>query len=188
PPLAVQYTDYAHWQRQQPPTALAEDLAFWKTTLADAPVLTLPTDHPRPAIRSAAGATHTLTLNPDTIHHLTTHAHTHDATLFMALTAATTIWLSRHTGQTDITLGTATSGRTHTELEPLIGFFVNTLPLRTHTTETHTYTQHLTHIRTTTLNAYTHDTTPFERIVDTATPHRDPSRNPLTEAMIVLDN
>ncbi|HZR52502.1 MAG TPA: condensation domain-containing protein, partial [Streptosporangiaceae bacterium] len=131
-PLPVQYADYAVWQRGQlTDTVLADGLDYWATQLAGLAPLELPADHPRPPVRTSAGATCQFTIGAEVTAGLKNLARGHDATLFMVLTAATQLLLARWTGQDDIALGTAVAGRDRPELEHIIGFFVNTIVLRT---------------------------------------------------------
>src|SRR5262249_39098737 len=133
PDLGLQYADYASWQRRwMAGPVLAQQLEYWKDNLADAPAsLDLPADRPRPAVQTHRGASVPFELSPSVTSALRSLGQAEDATLFMALLAAFQLLLSRYTGQDDIVVGTATANRAQVELEPLIGFFVNTLALRT---------------------------------------------------------
>ncbi|WP_182875698.1 non-ribosomal peptide synthetase [Microbispora sp. H10670] len=190
PPLPLQYADYAAWQRQQLTGGHLDDhLAYWRTHLTDAPLaLNLPTDHPRPRTRTRThtGGYQTITLP----RHLTTALRTlctdNGVTPFMATLAVYAALLSRYTGQTDILIGTPIANRPHPHLQPLIGFFVNTLPIRIDLTDDPTTTELLQHIRTTTINAYAHQDLPFEQLVRDLRPKRDPTRPPLTEVLFSL--
>src|SRR5205807_1802840 len=179
-PLPAHYADYAIWPRGQlTDTALAAGLDYWTTQLSGLAPLELPTDHPRPAIRTSAGATCQFTIPADVTAQLKNLARTHDATLFMVLAAATQILLSRWSGQDDIAVGTAVAGRARAELEHIIGFFVNTIVLRSTITSRDTFTGFLTQVRDTVLDAFAHQHVPFERVVDAVAPDRDTSRTPL---------
>ena len=188
-PLPVQYADFAVWQRGQlTDTTLAAGLDYWTGQLTGLAPLELPADRPRPPVRTPAGATCQFTIPAETTTALKNLARAHDATLFMVLTAATQTLLSRWTGQDDIAIGTAVAGRDHAELEHIIGFFVNTIVLRTTINPHDTFTTLLTHVRDTTLDAFAHQHIPFERVVDALQPDRDTSRTPLFQAMILLQN
>src|ERR1700677_4846169 len=188
-PLPVQYADFAVWQRAQlTDTVLAAGLDYWTTQLSGLAPLELPTDRPRPAIRTSSGATWQFTIPAEVTAQLKDLARAHDATLFMTLAAATQILLSRWSGQNDIAIGTAVAGRDRAELEHIIGFFVNTIVLRSTVDNRSTFTGFLSQVRDTTLDAFAHQHVPFERVVDAVQPDRDPSRTPLFQAMIVLQN
>ncbi|TRV71314.1 hypothetical protein FKN01_31995, partial [Streptomyces sp. 130] len=167
PPLPVQYADFAAWQRTTlTGPALERRLAHWTSKLDGIVPLELPTDRPRPAVRTSAGAQHLFTLPADTTRRLTEVARAHNATLFMAVTALSQLALSRWTGQTDIAVGTTVSGRDRAETEGLIGFFVNTLVLRTEVEEPLPFGRFLDGVRETVLEAFAHADVPFERVVD----------------------
>ncbi|ROR38129.1 non-ribosomal peptide synthetase [Kitasatospora cineracea] len=189
PALPVQYADFASWQRNHLTGQVLDDqLAHWRTALADLTTLDLPTDHPRPTTRTGRGATITHTLPTTLITQLETLARTHRATTFMVLLAAFHTVLARWSGQTDIAIGTPIAGRNRAETEGLIGFFVNTLVTRTDLTDNPTFATHLTRVRDNVLNAFDHQDLPFERLVEDLKPPRDPSRNPLFQAWFVTQN
>jgi amino acid adenylation domain-containing protein/non-ribosomal peptide synthase protein (TIGR01720 family) len=189
PALGVQYADFALWQRGQLTSDLADQqLAYWRAQLADAPVLELPTDRPRPAVHTTSGALQDFVIPAPVTAGLKELSRRHDSTLFITLVAACQLLLGRWSGQSDITVGTVTSGRHRTELEPLIGFFVNTLVLRTHLEPTQPFTELLGRVKNTVLDAFAHQEIPFERLVDELHPTRDTSRTPLFQAMVVLQN
>ncbi|MER7414397.1 non-ribosomal peptide synthetase [Streptomyces cacaoi] len=187
PELAVQYADFAVWQRAAlTGPALDEKLEYWRVQLAGAPVLELPTDRPRPAVRTRAGSTYDHDIDPLVLGRLAEVCGAQDVTLFMGLTAATQLTLARFSGQNDIVLGTATTGRDRPELEGQLGFFVNTLALRTRIDESRTGAELLSGVRETVLDAFAHADVPFDRVVDAVVTERDPSRTPLVQAMMVL--
>ncbi|MCA1694106.1 MAG: condensation domain-containing protein, partial [Actinobacteria bacterium] len=189
PVLPVQYADFAVWQRDQLTTTRADQqLAYWRTQLADPPALELPTDRPRPAVHTTHGALLDFVVPADVTARLKELGRRHDSTLFITLVAACQLLLGRWSGQDDITVGTVTSGRDRAELERLIGFFVNTLVLRTHLDHTQSFSQLLTQVKNTVLDAFAHQDVPFERLVDELQPTRDTSRTPLFQAMIALEN
>ncbi|MFJ3335011.1 non-ribosomal peptide synthase/polyketide synthase [Streptomyces sp. NPDC086766] len=185
PPLPVSYADYAHWQRG---TATDEHLAYWKEHLAGLETLDLPTDRPRPALRTHGGATVRLVLPRGTTRRLVQVGRDRQATLFTTLVAAAQTYLARLTGGRDITVGTVTSGRDRAETQALVGFFVNTLVLRSRVEPGRPFPEFLTEVRGTVRDALAHQEAPFERVVDEVQPVRDTSRTPLFQVMVVLQN
>ncbi|QKV91249.1 non-ribosomal peptide synthase/polyketide synthase [Streptomyces sp. NA02950] len=189
PPLPVGYADYASWQRTELSGPYAEEqLTYWKHQLTGVPPLELPTDRPRPAVRTRNGATVEFALPAEVGGRLKDHGRTRGTTLFMTLVAASQVLLARLSGQRDIAVGTVTSGRDRTEVEQLIGFFVNTLVLRSTVDCRCGFTDFLAKVRGTVLDAFAHQSVPFERVVDEVQPARDTSRTPLFQAMVVLQN
>ncbi|MFI5821203.1 non-ribosomal peptide synthase/polyketide synthase [Streptomyces rishiriensis] len=188
PPLPVQYADYAHWQRTAGDSTTQEQLAYWKRQLADTEPLELPTDRPRPPVRTSNGATTRLVLPARTAQRLTRLARDRGTTLFTALVAAAQAYLARLSGGRDIAVGTVTSGRDRPETQALVGFFVNTLVLRSQVATEQPFTDFLTGVRQTVLDAFAHQDVPFERVVDEVQPVRDTSRSPLFQVMVVLQN
>ncbi|AUS81136.1 hypothetical protein C1701_25470 [Actinoalloteichus sp. AHMU CJ021] len=188
PELPAQYADYAVWQREGDAAGTDEQLAYWRNVLADAQPLTLPSDRPRPAVRTTSGALHRFTVPAALVAELRAAAHRQGASLFMALTTVTQLLLARYSGQEDVTVGTVTSGRERSELEGVVGFFVNTLPLRTAVRETRTLTQLLGDVRETVLGAFAHQSVPFSRLIDELAPERDTSRTPLVQVVVILQN
>ncbi|AUS79786.1 non-ribosomal peptide synthetase [Actinoalloteichus sp. AHMU CJ021] len=189
PELPLQYVDYAVWQRKQlSGDALDGKLAYWRDQLSGLPTLSLPTDRPRPAVRTTAGAMHTFAVPAALVRGLRRVGRPHGASLFMALTALTQLVLARHSGQDDIAVGTVTSGRERAEFEETVGFFVNTVVLRTRIDETRTFDQLLADVRDTVLTAFANQDVPFTRLIDELVPDRDTSRTPLVQAMVVLQN
>ncbi|MBV9059976.1 MAG: amino acid adenylation domain-containing protein, partial [Pseudonocardiales bacterium] len=189
PPLDIHYVDYALWQRQLLSEAVLDTaMQYWRAQLAGVPALELPTDRPRPAVMTSAGATHQFVVPASVAAGLARLGQRLDGTLFMTLVAACQILFSRYSGQHDIAVGTVTSGRDRAELEGLIGFFVNTLVLRSQIDSGHSFNQFLAQVRETVLDAFAHQQVPFERVVDELIPVRDTSRTPLFQAMVVLQN
>ncbi|GLZ28595.1 hypothetical protein Lesp02_07850 [Lentzea sp. NBRC 105346] len=182
PPLPVQYADFAAWQRSLP---LGEQLDYWREQLRGVTAVELPTDRPRPAVHTTNGAQHEFTLPACGLRSL---VRGHDSTMFTALVAACTLLLQRWSGQDDIAIGTVTSGREHPELERLVGFFVNTLTLRSTVDGEKSFTEFLTDVRRTVLDAFAHQDVPFERVVDAVQPDRDTSRTPLFQVLVALQN
>jgi amino acid adenylation domain-containing protein len=184
PPL--QYADFAVWQRREP--VPAELLAAWRDRLAGAPALELPADRLDPARRSASGSTLLRLLPADLAAGLATAARPWGATLFMALLAGFDALLHRHTGQTDLVVGTAVAGRGRVELEGVVGCFVNTLALRIDLGSTKTFGDLLTEVRSVALAAFRDQDVPFERLVEEIHPERDSARRPFPRALLVLQN
>ncbi|HJT03156.1 MAG TPA: amino acid adenylation domain-containing protein, partial [Pseudonocardiaceae bacterium] len=188
-PLPVQYADFAAWQRATlSGPALDEGLAYWRSQLHALSPLELPTDRPRPAVRTSAGATHEFVVPAEVTAGLKQLGQQLDGTLFMTLVGACQVLLSRWSGQDDIAVGTVVSGRDRAELEGLIGFFVNTVVLRSRVTHGPTFREFLADVRETVLDAFVHQHVPFERVVDELAPVRDISRSPLFQAMVILQN
>ncbi|WP_447009850.1 non-ribosomal peptide synthase/polyketide synthase [Saccharothrix hoggarensis] len=189
PELPVQYADYAVWQRERlAGPELERQLDHWRERLAGVPPLELPTDRPRPAVRSTKGAVHPFTVPTAVTDRLKDLARQQDGTLFMALVAACQALFARWSRQDDVAVGTVASGRERTELEGLIGFFVNTLVLRSSVDGSRSFRDFLGQVRTTALDAFAHQDVPFERIVDEVRPERDTSRTPLFQVMVLLQN
>lgn len=190
PPLPIQYTDYAYWQRTWLQGEIfITQLAYWKRQLhALPPLLPLPTDYPRPAIQHFQGARQTLLLSPEILAALKQLGKQQGVTLFMALLATFQILLARYSGQQDIVVGTPIANRQHSELEGLIGFFANTLVLRTDVAGELSFVQLLQRVRKICLDAYTHQDLPFEKLVEELQPARNTSYSPLFQVMFTFQN
>lgn len=188
-PLPVQYADYAIWQREWlQGDVLDEQLRYWRNQLANTPVLDLPTDRPRPAVQTYRGAEESLQVPQTLLERLKTLSRDSDVTLFMTLLAAFKVLLHRYTHQGDIVVGSPVAGRTEPEVEELIGFFVNTLALRTDVSGNPTFLDLLDRVRTVALDAYAYQDVPFEKLVDELDVERDTSYTPLFQVMFVLQN
>ncbi|NJO80366.1 MAG: hypothetical protein HC827_18875 [Cyanobacteria bacterium RM1_2_2] len=183
--LPIQYADFAAWQRCQP---LTEQLTYWKKQLQDAPVLELPTAYPRPAVRSLRGASYRFQLSSSLTQSLQQLSQQMSSTLFMTLLAAFKILLHRYTDSDDIVVGTVIANRNRTELEGLIGFFANTLALRSNLANNPTFEALLHQVRETALAAYAHQDLPFEQLVDALQLQRSLSHTPLFQVLFVLQN
>ncbi|MBY8849756.1 amino acid adenylation domain-containing protein, partial [Saccharothrix sp. MB29] len=181
---AVQYPDFAVWDRANP----EGDLAHWRERLAGLESLDLPTDRPRPALRTTAGAVLRRPLPADLVERLTGVGRAHEAAQFMTLTAAVQLLLAARTGQRDVAVGTVSSGRDRADLERAVGFFVRTLVLRSWVEPDLPFTAFLDQVRDTALAAFAHDDVPFDRVVEAVGAPRDPSRTPLFDVMVVLQN
>jgi amino acid adenylation domain-containing protein len=189
PAPALQYADFCLWERERLTGSVLDDLrSYWKEQLAGAPVLELPTDRPRPPVQSGRGAAVYSMVASPVIADLKALAQQERATLFMVLLAAFQTLLHRYTGQTDVVVGTYTANRHREELEDLIGFFVNTLPLRADLFGRPTFRQLLTQVRETALDAFEHQDLPFARLIQELSPERDLSRNPLSQIAFQLLN
>ena len=190
PELPVQYVDFAAWQREWIQSeVLDRQVAYWKKELAGAPfVLELPTDKARPAVQSFRGATEIFQLPAELFEQLKSMGREQQVTLFMVLEAAFTALLHRYTGQDDILVGTPISGRTHSEIENLIGDFLNTLVLRARFSERMSFRSLLQQVRERALGAYAHSDMSFDRLVAELSPERDASHSPLFQVMFILHN
>jgi amino acid adenylation domain-containing protein len=189
PELAIQYGDYAHWQRQQLRGPLKEvSLLYWRRQLEGLGVLDLPTDRPRPAVLTHAGAREHVTLPGELGAGLRQLSRQCEATLYMTLLAAFQALLGRYSGQQDIAVGTPVAGRQRLELEPLIGVFINTLVLRARISPGQSFRELLAQVRTTTLDAFAHQEMPFELLIEELRPVRDSSRSPLIQALFQVRN
>jgi len=187
PELAVQYADFALWQREWlRGERLERQLAYWRRRLEGLPVLELPTDRPRPAVQRYRGASHSFTLPGSLAEELRGLGRSEQATLFMVLLAGFKALLSRYRRQEDISLMAPIAGRGRPELEPLIGFFVNSLVLRTDLSGDPSFHELLRRVRETALGAYAHQDLPFEMLVEKLQPERDLSRNPLFQVTFQL--
>jgi Condensation domain len=182
-PLPIQYADYAVWQRQWlQGDVLEEQLAYWKHQLAGLPArLELPADRPRPPTQRFRGALHWLAMPPELGESVLLLSRREEVTPFMVLLAAFQALLYGWTGQEDIAVGSPMAGRTRTAFEGLIGFFANTLVLRTDLGGTPTFRELLGRVREVVLGAHAHQEVPFEKLVEALRPPRDPSRNPLVQ-------
>ncbi|MBB5928532.1 non-ribosomal peptide synthase/polyketide synthase [Streptomyces echinatus] len=184
PPL--QYPDFAVWERRQRAAGGdAADLAYWKRHLTGLQHLELPTDRPRPAVRTTAGAAHRHTLPAELVNRLRQLAAGRGTTVFTLFAGASALLFSRYSGQRDVAFGTVTTGRGRRDLEDVPGFFANTVVLRGEVDERATVDRFVESMRTTVLDAFAHDTVPFDRVVEELAPPRDPSRTPLVQALVV---
>ncbi len=190
PPLGVQYGDFAVWQRGWlAGDALRRQLDWWRERLAGSPpALELPTDRPRPAVASGRGASVLLRVPADDVRALRTVGRREGATLYMVLRAAADVLLARWSGQEDLVVGSPIAGRTRVELEGQIGFFVNTLALRTDLAGDPAFHELVARVRETALGAYAHQDLPFERLVEEVAPERSLSRTPVFQVMFALQN
>jgi amino acid adenylation domain-containing protein/non-ribosomal peptide synthase protein (TIGR01720 family) len=187
PELPLQYADFSLWQRQWlQGEVLAKQLDYWRQTLAGAPILDLPTDRPRPAVQRYKAARHTFEVGADVAQRLQELSAQEGATVFMTLLAAFQVLLSRYSGQEDVCVGTPVANRNRAEFERLIGFFANTLVMRTNLSGNPSFRELLRRVREGCLGAYDHQDMPFERLVAELQPQRDLSRQPLFQVLFVL--
>ena len=190
PALPLQYADYALWQRSWLQGAVLERQAgFWKQLLAGAPaLLELPADHARPPVQSYRGGSVDFSLGAELSNKLRALARRHDATLFMTVFAGLALLLARLAGQDQVVIGTPVANRNRTELEGMIGLFVNTLALPARLDESMSVGALLDQVKETTLSAYGHQDLPFEQLVELLQPVRSLASSPVFQVMLVLDN
>lgn len=187
--IELQYADVAAWQRRRfAEGIMAPDLDYWRQRLAGAPPLDLPTDHPRPEAQAYRGATFETTIDAPLAALLSRRTREIGVTTFMALVAAFGALLRRWSGQDDLVIGFPAAGRTRSELEPLIGLFVNTLPLRLQFAPAISFEALLGEVRARTLEALSHQELPFEKLVDALGVERSLARSPLFGVMFVMQN
>jgi amino acid adenylation domain-containing protein len=189
PELAVHYADFAAWQRQWfQGERLERELAYWRRQLAGAPsMIDLPTDRPRPAEQTFHGHYQLVELSPHLAAELRALSHASGATMFMTLLAAFNVLLYRTSGQTDLVLGTPIANRNKLEVERVIGYFLNTLLIRSDLSGNPTFREALERTRATCLEAYAHQEIHFEKLVQALQPRRDLNRNPLFNMMFVFN-
>ncbi|OMF04068.1 non-ribosomal peptide synthetase [Paenibacillus amylolyticus] len=189
-PLRIQYKDYAVWQQSdEQKTQLAKQEAYWIDMFrGELPVLEMPTDYPRPAMQSYEGRTLQLFMNIEKSEGLKRLAAENGATLYMVLLAAYNVLLHKYSGQEDVVVGTPIAGRNHSDVQPLIGMFVNTLAIRSYPAAGKTFLDYLKEIKETTLGAFEHQNYPFEELVDKVNVARDLRRHPLFDTMFALQN
>ncbi|UZK57721.1 amino acid adenylation domain-containing protein [Streptomyces drozdowiczii] len=194
-PLRVQYADYTLWQHRllgddgDPDSLAARQTAFWQEALRGAPgLLALPLDRPRPAVPSHRGASVPFDLPAPAHAALVRLARTAGCTPFMVLQAALAVTLGAHGAGSDIPLGTAVAGRTDEVLDELVGFFVNTVVLRTDLSGEPTFRELLDRVKQSDIAAFGHSDLPFERIVEAVNPERSGDHHPLFQTMLVLQN
>ncbi|HZR43343.1 MAG TPA: amino acid adenylation domain-containing protein, partial [Ktedonobacteraceae bacterium] len=190
PELTIQYADFAIWQREWlQGEVLEQHLSYWKQQLEQAPaLLEIPTDRPRPAVQSYRGGHYSFLLPLSLRENLKELSQREGVTFFMTLLAVFKTLLYRYTEQEDIVVGTPIANRRQTQIENLIGFFVNMLVLRTNLAGNPTFLELLGRVRETALDAYAHQDLPFEQLVDALHPEREMSHAPLFQVLFVLQN
>ncbi|MBD2019898.1 non-ribosomal peptide synthetase, partial [Leptolyngbya sp. FACHB-36] len=186
PELSIQYADFAHWQREWlQGDVLEAQLRYWRQQLKDVPLLNVSGSH---SVQRHQGAIQLLELPQRLLDALEELSQRSGVTLFMTLLAAFQTLLYRYSGQTDIAIGSPIANRHRSELEDLIGFFVNSLVLRTDLSGNPPFRDLLARVQETTLSAYAHQDLPFEKLVEVLQPERDLSRNPLFQVVFALQN
>ena len=188
-PLSIQFGDFAVWQHERfQESQIQDDLEYWKRQLADLTTLQMPTDHPRPSIQTHRGGKKSFILNEALTAAIKTLSRNENATLFMTLLAAFQTLLHRYTSQDDIVVGTAVDGRPQLETEEVIGFFLNTLVLRSQFSGNPTFRRLLERVREVCLGAFNHRNFPFDKLVEELHPERNLSYNPLFRVGFVFQN
>ncbi len=190
PELPIQYVDFAVWQRDWlKGEVLEEEFSYWRERLAGLPpILPLPTDRPRPPMQGFRGATHAFRVPAAVASRVKSLALKQGTTLFAALLAAFKVLLYRYTSQSDIALGVPVANRNRVEVENLIGFFVNTVVLRSDLSGNPTFSELLRRVAKISLEAYGHQDLPFEKLVEELQPERNLSHTPLFQVMFALQN
>nr|WP_245585859.1 amino acid adenylation domain-containing protein [Paenibacillus pinihumi] len=190
PKLRIQYKDYAAWQQTAEYTdRLAKQESYWMHQLSgELPTLEMPTDFVRPAVQQFEGDVTLFALNKEQTEHLNRLAAEHGATLYMVLLAAYTTLLHKYTAQEDIIIGTPIAGRNQTELEPLIGMFVNTLAIRNYPAGEKTFAELMAEVKDTALAAFENQDYPFETLVEKVQSSRDMSRNPVFDTIFSVEH
>ena len=188
-PPEIQYADYAIWQRNYlKGEVLERKISYWKEKLEGVAALQLPTDKPRPAIQSTRGSASRFTIPKEISDQLQALSKEEGTTMFMTLLASLNILLQKYSGQEDICVGSPVANRTQAETEGLIGFFVNTLALRSEVKAEQSFKELLQQVKATTTGAYDHQDLPFEKVVEAVVKERDLSRPPLFQVLFVLQN
>lgn len=190
PELPIQYVDFAAWQREWfQGEVLERQLRYWKEKLSGSlPVLELPADRPRPAVQTYNGSKLSFTISKELTEALKILSQREGVTLFVTLLAAFDVLLLRYSGQEDLLVGTPIANRNRAEIEELVGFFTNTLVLRSDLSNNPTFRELLRRVHETALGAYAHQDLPFEKLVEELNPHREPSRSPVFQVMFSLLN
>jgi amino acid adenylation domain-containing protein len=187
--LTVSYGDVAAWQQARlTGEVLEQQLAYWRKQLAAPPVLELPTDYPRSPVQTFNGDSHYFRLDVASTQQLKQLSQEHGTTLFVTLLTAYAVLLSRYSRQDDIIIGSPFASRNYRELEPLIGLFLKTLPLRINLSGVSTFRELLQHTKQVALDAYTYQDVPFEQLVEELHPERDPSQSPWFQVMFAFQN
>ena len=190
PDLQIQYADYAIWQKQKFTSEIREkQLNYWKQQLADIPpLLELPTDKPRPPIQSFRGGIWEFSINSNLSQKIRTLTQQSDATLFMTMLAAFVILLYRYSGQDDILIGSPMAGRNRQEIQSLIGYFVNTVVLRTKLTGNPSFREILNQVRQVATEAHNYQDIPYNQVVEALNPQRNLSYNPVFQILFDLQH
>ena len=189
-PLTIQYKDYAAWQQQElSGDSLERHKAYWLNKLGgDIPTINLSTDMPRPPIRKFNGDRLYFKISPEITSAFQTLLANERSTLFMGLLTVVKSLLTRYTGQEEMIIGTAITGRSHTDLEDQIGFYSNTLPFKSTFNDNDSFASYLETVKTTVLEAFDHRIYPFDKLVDDTKVIRDLSRSPIIDTMVILQD
>jgi surfactin family lipopeptide synthetase A len=190
PEPTIQYSDFSLWERDwfSRNGHLSSQLAYWRKQLGgDLPVVQLPADHPRPAVQTFRGAIHPVVLSRELADALKLLSRRERATLFMTLMASFAVLLHRYSGLEDVAIGTVSSGRKRSELEGLLGYFLNPLVLRNDLSGDPTFRELLNRTRNLTLDALSNDDAPFTEVVNELHPNRSLSFNPLFQVLLTLE-
>ncbi len=188
-PLAIQYADYAAWQRQWLQGKIREEhLTYWRTQLQNLPTMSLPIDYPRPEVQSFRGRQLPFTISAPLTEQLRTLSRREGVTLFMSLLTVFQLMLALYTGQQDIVVGTVMTNRTRRELEEVIGFLTNTVVIRTDLSGNPTLREILARVRQIVLEATIHQDLPFEKLIEDLQPERKLSQQPLFQVMITFEH
>jgi len=190
PVLDVEYADYAYWQKEYLSGDGYKELSqYWSKHLEGAPeLLVLPTDNPRPKIRSNEGATEILTLPKATVEKLNKYCIKSESTIFMTMLAGLKILMMAYSGQNDIVIGTSVANRRHKNIESLIGFFVNILPIRTKIDPEISLSTLVQQVKEISLSAFDHQDMPFDLLVEEVNPQRNAAYNPIYQVLFVVQN
>ncbi|MGG3871097.1 non-ribosomal peptide synthase/polyketide synthase [Brevibacillus laterosporus] len=188
--LRLQYKDFAAWQNEWFETGvLNKQETYWLTTFAgEVPLLNLSTDFPRPLVKSFEGDRFVFGTGTNLMQDLYRVANETGTTLYMVLLAAYNIFLSKYSGQEDIIVGSPIAGRTHADVDQIVGMFVNTLALRNYPVGTKTFREFIEEVKHNTLQAYENQDYPFEVLVEKLDVHRELGRNPLFDTLFILQN
>jgi amino acid adenylation domain-containing protein len=187
--LEIQYADFAQWQRLSlTERVLNREVEYWKEKLANLPVLELPCDHSRPPVQTHAGARISRVLPDDLSQEAAALCRKGEITLFMLMLATFKLLLYRYTGNPDVVVGSPVAGRNHSKVENLIGCFLNTLVLRTYVSGNLSFRQLLQRVKEVTLDSYSHQEVPFEKLLEELRPERDSSRTPFFQVFFNMLN
>jgi len=189
PELSIQYPDFAVWQRKSLDADFLESqLSYWAEQLEEYPSIEFPLDKVRPPIQTYSGAKYQFRISPENTERIISLSNNLRCTLFMTLFSAFNVLLYRYTNQNDICVGIPIANRNVSEIEPLIGFFANTLVLRSNLSGDPTFKEFLLRVREMSISAFTNQDLPFEKLVEVINPERDLSRNPLFQFLFVMQN
>ncbi|MDW6055829.1 lichenysin non-ribosomal peptide synthetase LicA [Bacillus paralicheniformis] len=189
PEPSLHYKDYAFWQRTQAQEGFQKEEAYWQSVFAgELPVLQLITDEPRPSVQSFEGDRVSAVLPKDMKEKLAVLAEQNGATLYMVMLATYNMLLAKYSGQEDVIVGTPAAGRRHSDLEGIIGMFVNTLAIRSKVESGRTFRDFLHDVKKTVIDAFEHQEYPFERLAEKVGASRDLSRHPVFDTMFILQN